>query len=254
MEARAFSPTAKQTHRARRLEGSHPRPPARLIDDADPNRGGKEKAGDDGGRQRRRRGLVRHARPTLPTPVTTIRSWTTPWEAFWERTVRDNEQAVRDAGGDPAKVPGPQNLPTGRHGDVLKNGAPADHGKIRCWGCDARTTAQLECAQCLEIMKERASRPDRGASVLRSHLCYKEHYHEHKARHGPSESVPTKTDGSIHHFPCAEFLSLWDSKARPDRHGSNVRTSQADLERPRHVVMTSTRFPRPKFLLYYTFK
>ena len=77
------------------------------------------------------------------------------WEAFWERTVRDNEQAVRDAGGDPAKVPGPQNLPTGRHGDVLKNGAPADHGKIRCWGCDARTTAQLECAQCLEIMKER---------------------------------------------------------------------------------------------------
>ena len=52
------------------------------------------------------------------------------WEAFWERTVRDNEQAVRDAGGDPAKVPGPQNLPTGRHGDVLKNGAPADHGKM----------------------------------------------------------------------------------------------------------------------------
>ena len=56
------------------------------------------------------------------------------WDAFWQRCVRDNEQAVRDAGGDPAKVPGPQNLPTGRHGDVLKNGAPVDHGKIRCWG------------------------------------------------------------------------------------------------------------------------
>ena len=139
------------------------------------------------------------------------------WEAFWERTVRDNEQAVGDAGGDPAKVPGPQNLPTGRHGDVLKNGAPADHGKIRCWGCDARTTAQMECAQCLEIMKERAVKAafdNWERAFFCSHLCYKEHYHEHKARHGPSKSVPTKTDGTIHHFPCAEGCgALWDSKA-----------------------------------------
>lgn len=139
------------------------------------------------------------------------------WEAFWERTVRDNEQAVRDAGGDPAKVPGPENLPTGRHGDVLRNGAPADLGNIRCWGCDARTTAQMECAQCLEIMKERAVKAafdNWERAFFCSHLCYKEHYHEHKARHGPSKSVPTKTDGSIHHFPCAEGCgALWDSKA-----------------------------------------
>ena len=124
---------------------------------------------------------------------------------------------VLDAGGDPAKVPGPQNLPTGRHGDVLKNGAPADHGKIRCWGCDARTTAQMECAQCLEIMKERAVKAafdNWERAFFCSHLCYKEHYHEHKARHGPSKSVPTKTDGTIHHFPCAEGCgALWDSKA-----------------------------------------
>ena len=139
------------------------------------------------------------------------------WDAFWQRCVRDNEQSVRDAGGDPAKVPGPQNLPTGRHGDVLKNGAPADHGKIRCWGCDARTTAQMECAQCLEIMKERAVKAafdNWERAFFCSHLCYKEHYHEHKARHGPSKSVPTKTDGTIHHFPCAEGCgALWDSKA-----------------------------------------
>ena len=89
-------------------------------------------------------------------------------------------------------------------------------GKVRCWACDAVTTTQLECALCLEIMKERAVKAaydNWERAFFCSHLCYREHYPTHKARHGPSKSVPTKTDGTIHRFPCAEGCgALWDAK------------------------------------------
>jgi len=99
--------------------------------------------------------------------------------------------------GDPAKTPGADNLPKGRHGETLKKGVPLS-GKVRCWACDAVTTTQLECALCLEIMKERAVKAaydNWERAFFCSHLCYREHYPNHKARHGPSKSVPTKTDG-----------------------------------------------------------
>jgi hypothetical protein len=75
------------------------------------------------------------------------------YDEFWAFTQEKNAQAVRDAGGDPAKTPGADNLPKGRHGETLKKGVPLS-GKVRCWACDAVTTTQLECALCLEIMKE----------------------------------------------------------------------------------------------------
>tara|TARA_B110000305_G_C19416167_1_gene628100 strand:+ start:363 stop:956 length:594 start_codon:yes stop_codon:yes gene_type:complete len=137
------------------------------------------------------------------------------YDEFWAFTQEKNAQAVRDAGGDPAKTPGADNLPKGRHGEVLKKGVPLS-GKVRCWACDAVTTTQLECALCLEIMKERAVKAaydNWERAFFCSHLCYREHYPNHKARHGPSKSVPTKTDGTIHRFPCAEGCgALWDAK------------------------------------------
>ena len=121
------------------------------------------------------------------------------YDEFWAFTQEKNAQAVRDAGGDPAKTPGADNLPKGRHGETLKKGVPLS-GKVRCWACDAVTTTQLECALCLEIMKERAVKAaydNWERAFFCSHLCYREHYPNTRRGTGrPSPSRPRRTGPS----------------------------------------------------------
>jgi len=44
-----------------------------------------------------------------------------------------------------------------RSGAALKRGVPAD-GRVQCWACDAPCAQRFECAACLEIYRDRATK------------------------------------------------------------------------------------------------
>lgn len=133
------------------------------------------------------------------------------YEDFWRSSINQNDEKLRDAGKDPYE---PLKEPFGKHGTRLKRGLPQDDVYL-CYGCAKTTTAKLECCQCLEIFRERAScaaNDDWERAFFCSNDCYIKHWEEHKERHGPSTSGPTKLDSRIHQFEAAKgYGALWDS-------------------------------------------
>mmetsp|Transcript_31065 Transcript_31065/g.59961 ORF Transcript_31065/g.59961 Transcript_31065/m.59961 type:complete len:180 (+) Transcript_31065:169-708(+) len=135
----------------------------------------------------------------------------TSWEDFWKRTTEEHAEAMRAAGKDPEK---PWEPGENKHGQKIVRGVPLD-GTLHCFGCSAVTDHTLECCQCLEIFRDRAGRAagdDWERAFYCSTDCYVNHWEDHKDRHGPSQSGPSRMDSRIHHFDAAKgFGALWDS-------------------------------------------
>jgi hypothetical protein len=60
-----------------------------------------------------------------------------------------------------------------RSGAALQGGLPSD-GKLSCWGCDTSCSQRFECAACLEIYRDRATKAANDCASLprrlRAHL------------------------------------------------------------------------------------
>ena len=101
---------------------------------------------------------------------------------------------------------------------VPRGGVGMEKSMLKCYGCgEEKPRAQLmrlECAQCLEIYKERELKVATDCferAFFCSEKCYCENWKTHKFRHGPSYSRLTKDDGVIHRFEAVETCgALWD--------------------------------------------
>ena len=82
---------------------------------------------------------------------------------------------------------------------------------------------QLECAQCLEMYKERKMKVVMDAferAFFCSKECFVEHWTEHRMRHGPAYSRATKENGEVHRFEahdegCAERCGFVEEDVFP---------------------------------------
>jgi hypothetical protein len=148
------------------------------------------------------------------------------WENFWEDSVKNNERKMREAN----KLFDENNSQKGeiKWDDAnymqrcmeLDRGIPREHkGLMKCAGCgkiDSKDVLmRLECAQCLEIYKERKMKVVVDAFERKfycSEKCYCQNWEQHKMRHGPSWSRATRDDGNVYRFEAVETCgALWDS-------------------------------------------
>ena len=137
------------------------------------------------------------------------------YDEFWAFTQEKNAQAVRDAGGDPAKTPGADNLPKG----TARRDAQEGRAAVRQGSVLGLRRGDHDAAGVRSVPRDHEGKGRQGGvrqlgtRVLLLAPVLQRALPEHKARHGPSKSVPTKTDGTIHRFPCAEGCgALWDAK------------------------------------------
>ena len=76
----------------------------------------------------------------------------------------------------------------------------------------------LECAQCLELFRARASMLGTGnegftRAFFCGPQCYKAVWESHRANHAASTAGPSRTDARTHEFEAAKgFGALWDSR------------------------------------------
>ena len=123
------------------------------------------------------------------------------WDNFWQRASRRNEAKMRKAGLDPTKEE--SKIKFGRHGQQLDRGRPRAHAQVYCFGCDSACGDAYECAQCLEIYRDRAKKVPFDSwerAFFCSHDCYVHCWGKHKARHTETTAGPTKLDGQVHTF------------------------------------------------------
>jgi len=150
------------------------------------------------------------------------------WDAFWRDAVEENERKMRDANKAHFKKPGDENF--ANDGDVsdaaytqkcleLDRGVPRNAIYLSCSGCGCEKKKeimmQLECAQCLELYKERKMKVVVDAferAFFCSKECFVEHWTEHRMRHGPAYSRATKENGEVHRFEAHDegCGALWD--------------------------------------------
>ena len=138
------------------------------------------------------------------------------WDAFWRDAVEENERKMRDANKAHFKKTGDENF--ANDGDMsdaayaqkcleLDRGVPRNAIYLSCSGCGCEKKKeimmQLECAQCLELYKERKMKVVVDAferAFFCSKECFVEHWTEHRMRHGPAYSRATKENGEVHRF------------------------------------------------------
>jgi len=150
------------------------------------------------------------------------------WDAFWRDAVEENERKMRDANKAHLKKTGDENF--ANDGDMsdaayaqkcleLDRGVPRNAIYLSCSGCGCEKKKeimmQLECAQCLEMYKERKMKVVMDAferAFFCSKECFVEHWTEHRMRHGPAYSRATKENGEVHRFEAHDegCGALWD--------------------------------------------
>ena len=157
----------------------------------------------------------KHSR-TVPMTSATVRGrkdagTVNSWDAFWRDAVEENERKMRDANKAHFKKTGDENFAD--DGDMsdaayaqkcleLDRGVPRNAIYLSCSGCGCEKKKeimmQLECAQCLEMYKERKMKVVMDAferAFFCSKECFVEHWTEHRMRHGPAYSRATKENG-----------------------------------------------------------
>ena len=150
------------------------------------------------------------------------------WDAFWRDAVEENERKMRDANKAHFKKTGDENFANdGEMSDAaytqkcleLDRGVPRNAIYLSCSGCGCEKKKeimmQLECAQCLEMYKERKMKVVMDAferAFFCSKECFVEHWTEHRMRHGPAYSRATKENGEVHRFEAHDegCGALWD--------------------------------------------
>ena len=174
----------------------------------------------------------KHSR-TVPMTSATVRGrkdagTVNSWDAFWRDAVEENERKMRDANKAHFKKTGDENF--ANDGDMsdaayaqkcleLDRGVPRNAIYLSCSGCGCEKKKeimmQLECAQCLEMYKERKMKVVMDAferAFFCSKECFVEHWTEHRMRHGPAYSRATKENGEVHRFEAHDegCGALWD--------------------------------------------
>ena len=142
----------------------------------------------------------------------------THWDKFWHDAVKENEQKMRDANRAHFKKTGDQKFQDFDEGidsdraymdacHKLDRGVPRYAVTLSCSGCGCEKSKdammRLECAQCLEMYKERKMKvvvDSFERAFFCSENCYVEHWKEHRMRHGPAYSRATKENGEVHRF------------------------------------------------------
>ena len=157
----------------------------------------------------------------------------THWDKFWHDAVKENEQKMRDANRAHFKKTGDQKFQDFDEGidsdraymdacHKLDRGVPRYAVTLSCSGCGCEKSKdammRLECAQCLEMYKERKMKVVVDAferAFFCSENCYVEHWKEHRMRHGPAYSRATKENGEVHRFEAHDegCGALWDHGA-----------------------------------------
>ena len=153
------------------------------------------------------------------------------WDEFWRDAVSENERKMREANRAHFKKTGDRNfedvddVSDERYMEKcrgLDRGVPRYAVTLACSGCGCEKSKEammrLECAQCLEMYKERKMKVVMDAferAFFCSEECFVEHWTEHKMRHGPAYSRATKENGEVHRFEAHDegCGALWDHDA-----------------------------------------
>jgi len=153
------------------------------------------------------------------------------WDEFWRDAVSENERKMREANRAHFKKTGDRNfedvddVSDERYMEKcrgLDRGVPRYAVTLACSGCGCekskKAMMRLECAQCLEMYKERKMKVVMDAferAFFCSEECFLEHWTEHKMRHGPAYSRATKENGEVHRFEAHDegCGTLWDHGA-----------------------------------------